>query len=98
MTDVQVAVKRSLNPGGLDLKLLEEEIRTDPQITAVLIAAANSAAPHQGGGRLQTVAQSLPQLGTGQSMNLILGLTLKSGATLTFPARADSRPTRTRVE
>ncbi|MCQ6259787.1 HDOD domain-containing protein [Pseudomonas sp. Q11] len=89
MTDVQVAVKRSLNPGGLDLKLLEEEIRTDPQITAVLIAAANSAAQHQGGGRVQTVAQSLQQLGTGQSMNLILGLTLKRCARLSVPCLAD---------
>jgi len=46
MTDVQVAVKRSLNPEGLALKLLEEEVRTAPQISAVLIAAANSAAQH----------------------------------------------------
>lgn len=89
MTDVQVAVKRSLNPGGLDLKLLEEEIRTDPQITAVLIAAANSAAQHQGGGPVQTVAQALHQLGTGQSMNLILGLTLKRCARLSVPCLAD---------
>jgi HD-like signal output (HDOD) protein len=89
MTDVQVAVKRSLNPGGLDLKLLEEEIRTDPQITAMLIAAANSAAQHQGGGLVQTVAQSLHQLGTGQSMNLILGLTLKRCARLSVPCLAD---------
>ncbi|MCL6704527.1 HDOD domain-containing protein [Pseudomonas sp. T1.Ur] len=89
MTDVQVAIKRSLNPGGLDLKLLEEEIRTDPQITAVLIAAANSAAQHQGGGPVQTVAQALHQLGTGQSMNLILGLTIKRCARLSVPCLAD---------
>ncbi|EJK98802.1 MULTISPECIES: HDOD domain-containing protein [Pseudomonas] len=89
MTDVQIAVKRSLNPGGLDLKLLEEEIRTDPQITAVLIAAASSAAQHQGGGAVQTVAQALHQLGTGQSMNLILGLTLKRCARLSVPSLAD---------
>lgn len=89
MTDVQVAIKRSLNPGGLDLKLLEEELRTDPQITAVLIAAANSAAQHQGGGPVQTVAQALHQLGTGQSMNLILGLTLKRCARLSVPCLAD---------
>src|SRR5690349_4623775 len=62
MTDVQVAVKRSLNPNGLDLKLLEEEIRTDPQITAVLIAAANSAAQHHGA-PVQTLAQALHRLG-----------------------------------
>ncbi|KKA04480.1 histidine kinase [Pseudomonas ogarae] len=89
MTDVQVAVKRCLNPTGLDLKLLEEEIRTDPQIAGVLIAAANSAAQHQGGGPVQTVAQALHQLGTGQSMNLILGLTLKRCARLTVPCLAD---------
>ncbi|WP_058544699.1 HDOD domain-containing protein [Pseudomonas fluorescens] len=89
MTDVQVAVRRSLNPGGLDLKLLEEELRTDPQITAVLIAAANGAAQHQGGGPVQTVAQALHQLGTGQSMNLILGLALKRCARLSVPCLAD---------
>lgn len=89
MTDVQVAVKRCLNPTGLDLKLLEEEIRTDPQITGVLIAAANSAAQHQGGGPVQTVAQALHQLGTGQSMNLILVLTLKRCARLSVPYLAD---------
>ncbi|WP_247268435.1 MULTISPECIES: response regulator [Pseudomonas] len=88
MTDVQVAVKRSLNPNGLDLKLLEEEIRTDPQITAVLIAAANSAAQHHGAA-VQTLAQALHRLGTGQSMNLILGLALKRSARLSDPCLAD---------
>jgi HD-like signal output (HDOD) protein len=62
MTDVQVAVKRSLNPDGLDLKVLEDEIRTDPQITAVLIAAANSAAQHHGA-PVQTLSQALHRLG-----------------------------------
>ncbi|AWA37222.1 histidine kinase [Pseudomonas fluorescens] len=88
MTDVQVAVKRSLNPNGLDLKLLEEEIRNDPQITAVLIAAANSAAQHHGAA-VQTLAQALHRLGTGQSMNLILGLALKRSARLSDPCLAD---------
>ncbi|MCU1772045.1 response regulator [Pseudomonas sp. 13B_3.2_Bac1] len=88
MTDVQVAVKRSLNPNGLDLKLLEEEIRTDPQITAVLIAAANSAAQHHGAA-VQTLGQALHRLGTGQSMNLILGLALKRSAKLSDPCLAD---------
>lgn len=88
MTDVQVAVKRSLNPNGLDLKLLEEEVRTDPQITAVLIAAANSAAQHHGA-PVQTLAQALHRLGTGQSMNLILGLALKRSARLSDPCLAD---------
>ncbi|RON98309.1 histidine kinase [Pseudomonas moraviensis] len=88
MTDVQVAVRRSLNPEGLDLKLLEEEVRTDPQITAVLIAAANSAAQHHGA-PVQTLAQALHRLGTGQSMNLILGLALKRSARLSNACLAD---------
>ncbi|MBB3243243.1 HD-like signal output (HDOD) protein/CheY-like chemotaxis protein [Pseudomonas sp. Tn43] len=88
MTDVQVAINRSLNPDGLDLTRLEDEIRTDPQITAVLIAAANSAAQHHGVA-VQTLAQALQRLGTGQSMNLILGLALKRSARLSDPQLAD---------
>ncbi|MCK9813441.1 response regulator [Pseudomonas sp. MAFF 302046] len=88
LTDVQLAVKRSLNPQGLDIRLLEDEVRTDPQITAVLIAAANSAAQHHGEG-VQTLGQALHRLGTGQSMNLILGLALKRSARLSDPALAD---------
>ncbi|MHC8384360.1 HDOD domain-containing protein [Pseudomonas sp. LB3P14] len=88
MTDVQLAVKRSLNPNGLDLTVLEDEIRTDPQITAVLIAAANSAAHHLGA-TVQTLSQALHRLGTAQSMNLILGLALKRSARLSDPFLAD---------
>ncbi|KAB0493644.1 HDOD domain-containing protein [Pseudomonas vancouverensis] len=88
MTDVQLAVQRSLNPNGLDLTALEEEIRTDPQVTAVLIAAANSAA-HHNGAAVQTLSQALHRLGTGQSMNLILGLALKRSAKLSDPCLAD---------
>lgn len=88
MTDVQVAVKRSLNPNGLDLTVLEDEVRTDPQVTAVLIAAANSAAQHHGAA-VQTLSQALHRLGTGQSMNLILGLALKRSARLSDPQLAD---------
>jgi HD-like signal output (HDOD) protein/CheY-like chemotaxis protein len=88
MTDVQVAVQRSLNPNGLDLTRLESEIRNDPQITAVLIAAANSAAQHHGAA-VQTLSQALHRLGTGQSMNLILGLALKRCARLSDPLLAD---------
>ena len=88
MTDVQLAVKRSLNPDGLDLTALEDEIRTDPQVTAVLIAAANSAAQHHGA-PVQTLSQALHRLGTGQSMNLILGLALKRSARLSDPSLSD---------
>ncbi|WP_338521678.1 HDOD domain-containing protein [Pseudomonas batumici] len=88
MADVQMAVNRSLNPGDLDLKALEQDVRTDPQITAVLIAAANSAAQHHGSG-VQTLAQALQRLGVAQSMNLILGLTLKRSARLSDAALGD---------
>ncbi|WP_166358390.1 response regulator [Pseudomonas akapageensis] len=88
LADVQVAVKRSLNPHGLNLKVLEEEVRTDPQITAVLIAAANSAANHRDGA-VQTLLQALHTLGSTQSMNLILGLSLKRSARLSEPLLAE---------
>ena len=64
------------------------EVRKDPQITAVLIAAANSAAQHHGSA-VQTLPQALQRLGSGQSMNLILGLALKRSARLSDPALAD---------
>lgn len=85
--DVQVALKRALNPQGLDLKVLEAEVRDDPQITAVLIAAANSAALHREGS-VTGLLQALTRLGTLQSMNLILGLTLKRSARLSDPELA----------
>ncbi|WP_219093153.1 HDOD domain-containing protein [Pseudomonas sp. UMAB-40] len=88
MADVQVAVNASLNTRGLDLVRLEEEIRTDPHITAVLIAASNSAALHVGDS-VQTLAQALHRLGSAQSMNLILGLALKRSARLSDPFLAD---------
>ncbi|WP_342650217.1 HDOD domain-containing protein [Pseudomonas sp. REB1044] len=84
LADVQAAVKRALSPQGLDLRVLEEDIRNDPQITAVLIAAANSAALHREK-PVQTLLQALNQLGSTQSMNLVLGLTLKRSARLSDP-------------
>jgi HD-like signal output (HDOD) protein len=88
LADVKVAVKRSLQADGLNLKLLEEEIRSDPQITAVLIAAANSAAQHRDG-VAHTLLQSMSRLGVTQTMNLILGLTLKRTARLIEPQLAE---------
>ncbi|MHC8303629.1 HDOD domain-containing protein [Pseudomonas sp. PB3P13] len=88
MTDVQRAVERSLNPGGLDLTRLHDETRSDPQITAVLVAAANSAAQHHGTA-VQTLSQALHRLGAGQSMNLIVGLALRRSARLSDPYLAD---------
>lgn len=88
LADVQVAIKRALNPLGLNLKVLEEEVRNDPQVTAVLIAAANSAALHREA-PVQTLLQALNKLGSTQSMNLILGMTLKRSARLSDPLLAE---------
>ena len=85
--DVQAAVQYSLEPEGLDLKRLEEQVRMDPQITAVLIAAANSAGHH--GSPVQTLAMALHKLAAGQSMNLILGLALKHNVVLSDPSLKD---------
>ncbi|PYB76081.1 histidine kinase [Pseudomonas sp. LB-090624] len=87
LADVQLAIKRALNPQGLNLKVLEEEVRNDPQVTAVLIAAANSAALHREA-PVQTLLQALNKLGSTQSMNLILGMTLKRSARLSDPLLA----------
>jgi len=84
LADVQVAINRALNPQGLNLRVLEEEVRNDPQVTAVLIAAANSAALHREA-PVQTLLQALNKLGSTQSMNLILGMTLKRSARLSDP-------------
>jgi HD-like signal output (HDOD) protein len=88
MTDVQLALKRSLNPDSVDLMLLHDEIRSDPQITAVLIAAANSAAQYHRVG-VQTLSQALHRLGIEQSVNLVLGLALKRSARFSEPCLAD---------
>jgi HD-like signal output (HDOD) protein len=81
--DVKAAVQASLGPDGLDLKRLEDLVRMDPQITAVLVAAANSAGHH--GKPVQTLPSALHKLGAGQSMNLILGLALKHNVVLGDP-------------
>jgi HD-like signal output (HDOD) protein/ActR/RegA family two-component response regulator len=80
--DVRQAVARSQRSAGIDIKLLEQELHDDPHVTAVLIAAANSASQHQGKPQ-QTLAQALAVLGPTQSANLVQGLALKRGAVLT---------------
>ena len=81
--DVKAAVQDSLGPEGLDLKCLEDRVCMDPQITAVLIAAANGAGHH--GTPVQTLSAALHKLQAGQSMNLILGLALKHNVVLGDP-------------
>jgi len=83
--DVRDVIARSRGPAGIDLKLLEKELSEDPHVTAVLIAAANSASQHQGK-PLQTLVQALTTLGATQSANLVQGLALKRGAILTDAA------------
>jgi HD-like signal output (HDOD) protein/ActR/RegA family two-component response regulator len=80
--DVREVLTRSRNAAGVDLKLLEHELIEDPHVTAVLIAASNSASQHQGKPQ-QTLGQALTTLGATQSANLVQGLALKRGAILT---------------
>jgi HD-like signal output (HDOD) protein len=84
LCDVQAAVKRALGAEGLNLKMLEANVRSDPQVTAVLVCAANSAAK-QGAAPVLTLMQALHALGATQSMNLLLGLAFKPSARLSDP-------------
>ncbi|HSC83881.1 MAG TPA: HDOD domain-containing protein [Pseudomonas sp.] len=70
-----------------DLGELEQLFRKDPQLTAQLIAAANSAAQHCGN-NCQTLAQALPRLGLQHSLNMALGLTLQRSVSLGDPLLA----------
>ncbi len=82
--DVREALMSSQRGAGIDIKVLEQALHEDPHVTAVLIAAANSASQHQGKPQ-QTLSQALKLLGPAQSVNLVQGLTLKRGAVLADP-------------
>ncbi|SDI25232.1 HDOD domain-containing protein [Pseudomonas panipatensis] len=84
LEEVGTAVSRCLNTAELSLEQLEDEFGRDPQITACLIAAANSAARHAGMPCL-TLAQALARLGLAQATNLVLGLSLERAAQLADP-------------
>lgn len=64
-----------------DLDALALRFRPDPQLTAQLIAAANTASQHRGGS-CQTLPQALQRLGVKHSLNLALGLALQRGVSL----------------
>lgn len=83
--DVATAIKLSQTPGGTDPVLLEQELRNDPHITAVLVAAANSAAQHLGK-PIQSLAGALAVLGPVQGANIASGLAKKRMAVLTDDA------------
>jgi HD-like signal output (HDOD) protein len=88
LADVRGAVANSLQASETDLGQLAREFSRDPQITARLIAAANSAA-EQRGGICQTLAQALQRLGVARALNLVLGLALQRSARLQDPRLAE---------
>lgn len=91
LAEVGAAVHRCLDSDEATIEELEQEFDRDPQITACLIAAANSAARHIGMPCL-TLAQALSRLGLAQACNLVLGLSLERSAQLDEPrlrARAE---------
>ncbi|KPW81399.1 Response regulator [Pseudomonas syringae pv. coriandricola] len=83
--DVATAIKLSQTPNGTDPVLLEQELRNDPHITAVLVAAANSAAQHLGK-PIQSLTGALAVLGPVQGANIASGLAKKRMAVLTHDA------------
>ncbi|MGH8355089.1 MAG: HDOD domain-containing protein [Pseudomonas sp.] len=83
LASVQEALQR-LNSRDCDFGELERLFGADPQLTAQLIAAANSADRHRGS-RCQTLAQALPRLGLVHSLNLALGVALQRSAHLEDP-------------
>lgn len=81
MGDVGKAVNRCMEARDIDLESLEQEFSHDPQITACLISAANSAARHVGM-PCQTLLQALSRLGVAHALNLMLAVALQRAATL----------------
>ncbi|MET0950405.1 MAG: HDOD domain-containing protein, partial [Pseudomonas sp.] len=83
--DVATAIKLSKVAARVDTTLLEQELRNDPHVTAVLIAAANSAAQHMGM-PVQTLPAALAVLGGAQSADIVGGLEKKRTSVLTNDA------------
>lgn len=84
MGEVGKAVNRCMEAGDINLEMLEQEFGHDPQITACLISAANSAARHVGM-PCQTLLQALSRLGVAHALNLMLAVALQRAATLDDP-------------
>jgi HD-like signal output (HDOD) protein/CheY-like chemotaxis protein len=84
LAEVRDAVSRCLNGEDYDLRQLERLFVREPQITARLIAAANSAAQHHGS-PCQTLRQALPRLGVAHTLNLVLGLAIQRNVQLKDP-------------
>jgi len=88
LSDVRNAVSQGLQAGEQDLGELEVVFGSDPQITALLIAAASTAAQHQGV-PCHTLTQALQRLGVARTLNLVLGLALQRNAQLRDPRLAE---------
>lgn len=84
LAEVRDAVSACLQTSSSDLGSLARDFSRDPQITARLIAAANSAA-EQRSGICQTLPQALQRLGIAHSLNLVLGLAVQRNARLHDP-------------
>ena len=88
LADIRSAVSSSLQAYDTDLGQLAREFARDPQITARLIAAANSAA-EQRGGICQTLTQALQRIGVARALNLVLGMAVQRNARLQDPRLAE---------
>ncbi|WP_271104303.1 HDOD domain-containing protein [Pseudomonas tohonis] len=88
LSDVRDAVSQCLQASDVDLRDLDDVFSRDPQITAKLIAAANSAAHHLGV-PCQTLGQALHRLGVTRVLNLVLGMALERNARLHDPRLAE---------
>lgn len=88
LASVRDSVSKCLNGDDSDLRELEAVFVRDPQITARLIAAANSAAQHQGA-PCQTLSQAMSRLGLARALNLVLGMAVQRNAQLSDPRLAE---------
>lgn len=88
LADIRSAVSSSLQAYDTDLDQLAREFARDPQITARLIAAANSAA-EQRASICQTLTQALQRLGVARALNLVLGMAVQRNARLQDPRLAE---------
>lgn len=79
--EVRIAVGQYLQASEKSLSELNDAFARDPQITAHLIAVANSAGQHRGA-PCQTLMQALPHLGVTRALNLVLNLSLQRSASL----------------
>lgn len=84
LEQVRDATSRCMQTDEQDLNKLERLFRRDPQTTARLIHAANSAAARQPTS-CQTLSQALARLGVKRSLNLALRLLLERNAQLADP-------------